>query len=264
MTPTPSSRTPAVVSTPSISRPAASRTTPGSSVGPRSVSERVSVEKSYRRTLITTVRPDRPAALSRCTHRSARRAISSCTRVRSVTSSWKVSSTDTDFASRSATTGRSSWPVASAYSPAPCALPSSRTSSASPASAVSATVPMPARRSVSAVAGPTPGIVRTGMGPSSSSSVPGSIRTSPSGLAASEAILASILDPASPTEPLSPVAAWMSRRSRSPTARICAGVAEGGSAPPASRSTNASSRLSGSTSGDSAPSSSITRSLTWR
>ena len=95
-------------------------------------------------------------------------------------------------------------PAPSAYSARPCALPSSRTSSSSPASAISATVVIPARRRWSPVAGPTPGSVRTDIGASSSRSVPGSISTSPSGLACSEAIFASILDPASPTDPVEP------------------------------------------------------------
>ncbi|CAM3438498.1 hypothetical protein STAL104432_23140 [Streptomyces albus] len=147
----------------------------------------------------------------------------------------------------------------------PCALPSSRTSSASPASATSPTVVMAALRKVSAVAGPTPGSVRTGIGASSSLSVPGSISTRPSGLACSEAIFASILEPASPTEPLSPVAARMLSRSRRPTSRApWAPPCVPFSASPASRSTNASSRLRGSTRGDSSCSSSITTPLTLR
>ncbi len=111
------------------------------------------------------------------------------------------------------------------------------------------------------MAGPTPGRVRTDIGSSIARSVPGSMTTSPSGLACSEAIFASILEAASPTDPVSPVTARMSARSRAPTRRAdCSSQA----APPASRSTNASSRLSGSTNGDSARSSSITRSLIAR
>lgn len=82
--------------------------------------------------------------------------------------------------------------------------------------------------------------------------------TRPSGLACSEAILAISLEPASPTEPVTPVAALMSALSRSPTARGSSAI------PPASRSTKASSRLSGSTSGESLDSSSITVSLICR
>lgn len=111
------------------------------------------------------------------------------------------------------------------------------------------------------MAGPTPGSVRTDIGASSSRSVPGSISSSPAGLASSDATLASIFDPASPTDPLSPVAALMSARSRSPVDRA---VRESKATPPASRSTNASSRLSGSTSGDSSRSRAITTSLTCR
>lgn len=209
----------------------------GSSVGPRSVSERVRVEKSYRRTFSTTVLPERSAARSRWTHRSASRSTSLLTRTRSCRSMSKVSSTETDFASRSATTGRSSWPEAIRCSELPCALPSSRTSSASPASARSFTVVIPARRRWSAVAGPTPGRVRTGMGASISRSVPGSISMIPSGFASSEAILASILEPARPTDPLSPVTASIASRNCSPMASAEAAPS---AVPPASRSTKVS------------------------
>lgn len=99
------------------------------------------------------------------------------------------------------------------------------------------------------------------MGASNARSVPGSITTSPSGLASSEAIFASILDAARPTDPASPVAARMSARSFTPTSRA---DSSSQAAPPASRSTNASSRLSGSTSGDSSRSRPITCSLTSR
>ncbi|RPK38784.1 hypothetical protein EES37_23060 [Streptomyces sp. ADI91-18] len=248
-----------MVSTDSSSRAAASRTTAMSSVGPRSVSDRVSVEKSYRRTLSTIVRPECPESRSRPTHRSASRCTSYRIRTRSCRSTSKVSSTDTDFVSRSATTGRSSSPSAIRCRPTPCDRPSIRTSSSSPASASSPTVVIPARRRCCPVTGPTPGRVRTDIGASSSRSVPGSISSSPAGLASSEATLASILDPASPTDPLSPVAARMSARSRSPAARA---AAESKATPPASRSTNASSRLRGSTSGDSSRSSPMTISLT--
>ncbi len=106
-----------------------------------------------------------------------------------------------------------------------------------------------------------PGSVRTGSGASNSRSVPGGMRTRPSGLARSDAIFASILEPARPTEPLNPVASRMASRSRSPARRASAAVA---AAPPAARSTNASSRLSGSTSGDSPASRPITISLISR
>lgn len=91
--------------------------------------------------------------------------------------------------------------------------------------------------------------------------MPGSISSSPSGLASSEATFASIFDPASPTDALSPVAARMSARSRCPVSRADSASK---AVPPASRSTKASSRLSGSTSGDSSRSSAMTTSLTAR
>lgn len=108
------------------------------------------------------------------------------------------------------------------------------------------------------MAGPTPGSVRTDIGPSIARSVPGSISTSPSGFACSDAIFASILQQARPTEPVRPVTARMSPRSRMPASRA---DSLSQAASPASRSTNASSRLSGSTNGESARSSPITWSL---
>ena len=142
-------------------------------------------------------------------------------------------------------------PAPSRTATLPCALPSSRTSSSSPASAISATVVMPGPAQVvpggGAHARQGPHRQRGRAGPAR---CPGSISTRPSGLACSEAIFASIFEPARPTDPVSPVTAVMSARSRSPAARADAASQ---AAPPASRSTNASSRLSGSTSGDSAP-----------
>lgn len=108
------------------------------------------------------------------------------------------------------------------------------------------------------MAGPTPGSVRTVIGSSMARSVPGGMSTSPSGLASSEAILASILEAASPTDPVTPVTVRMSVRSFTPASRADSASQ---AVPPASRSTNASSRLSGSTSGDSSRSSRITCSL---
>lgn len=108
------------------------------------------------------------------------------------------------------------------------------------------------------MAGPTPGSVRTVIGSSMARSVPGGMRTRPSGLASSEAILASILEAASPTEPVRPVTARMSARSFVPASRADAASQ---AVRPASRSTKASSRLSGSTRGDSSRSSRMTCSL---
>ncbi len=58
---------------------------------------------------------------------------------------------------------------------------------------------MPARRSRSAVAGPTPGITVTFIGRSRSSSVPGGTTVSPSGLSSSLATLARNFEEAMPT-----------------------------------------------------------------
>ena len=122
---------------------------------------------------------------------------------------------------------------------------------------------MPARRSRSAVAGPTPGITVTCMGRSSSTSVPGATTTSPSGLSSSLATLAMNFEDPTPTEAVSPpVTSWIAARSSSATRVTVATPRSGRSA--RARSTNASSRDSGSTSGESSRSRSITRSLASR
>ena len=106
-------------------------------------------------------------------------------------------------------------------------------------------------------------MTRTGIGPMRSASVPAATTTSPSGLSRSLAILATSLDDAMPTDAVSPpVTSWM--RSLSPWPSV---DSESGSVPgrsPAARSTNASSTLSGSTSGDSERSSAMITRLTWR
>ena len=96
------------------------------------------------------------------------------------------------------------------------------------------------------MAGPTPGMARTGIGEMKSSSSAGSRIRTPSGLAASLASLARNLAEPIPTEAVSPSVrrvnssrSQSTRAARSPSAQ---GV-------PA-RSTNASSRLSGSTAGE--------------
>ena len=77
---------------------------------------------------------------------------------------------------------------------------------------------IPARRSRSAVAGPTPGMTVTCIGRSSSCSHPGATTTSPSGLSRSLATLAMNFDVPIPTEAVSPPVTSRTRcRSCSPT-----------------------------------------------
>ena len=78
---------------------------------------------------------------------------------------------------------------------------------------------MPARRSRSAVAGPTPGITVTCIGRSRSSSVPAATTTSPSGLSRSEATLATNFEDATPTDAVSPPVTSVTR------ARTCSASA---------------------------------------
>ena len=85
--------------------------------------------------------------------------------------------------------------------------------------------------------------------------------TQPSGFSASEATFAISFEVPAPTDAVSPVRAVIRARSASATSRTCA--ASPGSPPGiAARSTKASSRLTGSTSGESSRSSSITTVLT--
>ena len=116
---------------------------------------------------------------------------------------------------------------------------------------------MPARRSRSVVAGPTPGITVTFIGRSSSRSVPGGTTVSPFGLSSSLAILAMNFEVPMPTLPVNPpVTSTTCARSASPYATTV-GTSRSGS-PAWARSTKASSRESGSTSGEAARSTAIT------
>ncbi len=127
----------------------------------------------------------------------------------------------------------------------------------------SATVWMPALRSRSAVAGPTPGITVTCIGRSSSTSVPGGTTTRPSGLSRSLATFAMNLDVPIPTDAVSPPVTSTIRPRSSSANAVTSGTSRPGS-PACSRSTNASSSESGSTSGETVRSSSITRRLVSR
>ena len=192
---------------PPAAAPAASRTTAGSSVGAAQrlgAGQRREVVPPHLEHDGAPRAPRRRAAAARSGRRAA--STSSRTRTRSVRSTSKVSSTETDLASRSATTGRSSTPSAIAYSDVPVRLAQQphQLGLARLRDLADGGDPGPPqvlrRWPVRPRAGCAPDI-----GASSSRSVPGSMTTRPSGLACSEAILASILEPASPTEPVSPV-----------------------------------------------------------
>ena len=131
----------------------------------------------------------------------------------------------------------------------PCALPTRRTSSSAVTASRSATVCTPARRSRSAVAGPTPGITLTLIGRSRSRSVPGGTTTRPSGLSRSEAILAMNFEEPRPTDAVSPPVASATRARRSWANAVTVSTSRSGS-PATARSTKASSSESGSTSGE--------------
>ena len=74
------------------------------------------------------------------------------------------------------------------------------------------------RWSASSVAGPIPGIRSSGKGARNAASRPGQIQRNPSGLASSEAILATVRLVASPSEAGSPVSSRIIRRIRSAVA----------------------------------------------
>ncbi len=208
------------------------------------------------------VRANRCAADNRRATDAASRAITACSASRSVTSVSKVSSTEIDLVSRSGSTGRSSRANASAPIHSPCDRPSSRTSSRLDSRCRSATVATPSRASFSIVTGPIPGIARAGSGAIVSTSVPGATSRTPSGLANSLATFAmNLLDP-TPTDAVNPPVASVSRaRNVATSASTASGASERS---PTARSTNASSRLSGSTSGDSSRSNPITMPLACR
>ena len=105
---------------------------------------------------------------------------------------------------RPTVTGRGSRLCASACSLRPAPLPHSITSAVSSSSATCATVSMPTRRMRSEVAGPTPHSASIGSGWRKASSPSGGTTSSPSGLQPADAILATNLVGATPTEQVMP------------------------------------------------------------
>jgi hypothetical protein len=101
------------------------------------------------------------------------------------------------------------------------------------------------------------------MGRSSSRSVPGATTTRPSGLSRSLATLAMNFEVPTPTLAVSPDVASCTRARRSSANAVTVATSRSGS-PAVSRSTNASSRLSGSIRGLAARSSPITIALASR
>ena len=158
--------------------------------------------------------------------------------------SWvRVVSALTDFCSRSTTTARSSCPSASRRIAAPD-LPNEEAHHASDMAATCPIVLNPWPVSLAAVLGPTPHSLSTGRSARKLRSVPGSTTVRPSGFAMPEAIFATDLLEATPTEIVSPSSDSTRRRSS------CAHST--GSCPsstPRVMSRKASSRESGSTSG---------------
>ena len=204
-TPTPRRRTPPEVSR-SVSRPRARRAIVGPlSVGEGRVVERLRVVKSCSRTLIVTVRPERPLLRSRSATLAGLAGEQPLHQL-AVGQVGVVGALDADrlgLPLRDDRRGRRRrGPARTGRRRAPC--PISRTSSSRLTRSSSATVWMPARRSRSAVAGPTPGMTVTCIGRSRSCSVPGATTTRPSGLSRSLATLAMNLELPMPTDAVSP------------------------------------------------------------
>ena len=146
-----------------------------------SVTERVIVRKSWKRTLIVTVRPATPADRRRWADRVGQAHELASAACRGVWWSWaKVSSWPIDFARWSGSTVA----VVDAHAPAdagarPLAAPSARLSVASARLGQVADRAMPRRCSFSSVFGPTPHSACTGSGWRNASSSPGSTTITP-------------------------------------------------------------------------------------
>ena len=204
-TPTPSSRTPPEVSR-SASRPRASRAMVGRPVGGAGrVVDRLSVVKSCRRTLMVTVRPERPL-LAQPRGDLAGLAGQQALHQRPVGQVGVVGALDAHRLGLALGLDRPVvlGPGQARGARAPCARPSSRTSSSRLTASRSATVWIPARRSRSAVAGPTPGMTRHVHRAQQVQLGAGGTTTRPSGLSRSLATLAMNLEVPTPTEAVSP------------------------------------------------------------
>ena len=185
--------------------PRTARTRSRRSPWPRRSARRASVDlvmvlKLASRSFTVTVRATHPAARSaravRPDSRSSSRRITSG----SSTSVGNVSSAPTLFSSRRGVTRRSSLPQASAHRCAPPATPSSRRKVACGTCAISPTVRRPSRPRTSSARSPTPHSALTGSGCRKSSSPSAGTTSRPSGLQRADAILATNLTGATPTE----------------------------------------------------------------
>lgn len=243
--PTPSSRSgsTSAVTARSNSPRAALQITSVRSVGSATDSDRVRVRKSDERTLRSTVRARRPCCRSRQARWSTRSSSQARSTLRSPTSWANVVSVLSDFASRSGTTARSSRPWARCQTWRP-ASPKCSTRSRSGRAASWPTVRMPRACSRFSPRAPTPQTRPTGSGARNSATRSAGRMTQPSGLPRSPASLARNLLGATPTEATRPVSA----RTRALMARAISGAGPNSPSQPRT-SRNASSRLSGSTSG---------------
>ncbi len=148
------------------------------------------------------------------------------------------------FSPSGASTGRGSRPQASAARWLPAAWPSARTRVSTGVCATSPTVASPSRSSASSVFSPTPHSSPTGSGCRKATTRSAGTTSRPSGLARVEASFATNFVDATPTEQVMPCSSWTRERMSS---AMTAGGPSRRTAPETSR--NASSRLSGSTSG---------------
>ena len=204
--------------------------------------------KSEVRSFTRTPRAASPSSRTRRATVSAARWSQGRIAASPVTSVSRVFSEPMLLASRSGTTARASRPSASACTCPPRLAPSQRSSTSR---GVAATSPMVVTLRASRrfrVRGPTPHSRSIGSGCRKRVTSPGATTVSPSGLPRSLATFATYLVVETPTETVSPVASNTARRTDPPIAR---GSPESASHPV--MSTNASSTLRGSTSGENAP-----------
>ena len=153
---TPSSRTPGAVSIRKRRSRAAAITSWAPSVGSGSVTDRVMVLKSPKRSFSVMVRAWTLEALSRRATASASRVASASSSAPVCRSRGKVASWLIERGRRFTTTGRSSMPLASRCRWRPAAAPSAATAAGSGSEARSPTVSIPRRTRRREVAGPTP------------------------------------------------------------------------------------------------------------
>ena len=171
---------------------------------------RVNVVKSARRILTVTVRPLISFRSRLPATRSAKRSRTSFSSASSARSAAKVVSAETDLVSRSVCTGSRSSPTARSRTAA-ARTPKVRTNQSMGCSANWPMVSTPPALSLCAVLGPMPHSLPTASGAKNRASSPGGTTTRPSGLSRSEAILATDLLVATPTDTARPVSSTTRR-----------------------------------------------------